>query len=78
MFDSRTRPNNTQHHSVGMGSVMTALQYGDRWRRQRRFMQLSFGQLESLEFRPGIQEEVESFISNICDFEGDIRELMHK
>ena len=61
-----------------MGSMMTALQYGDRWRRQRRLMQVTFGQQESFEFRPAIQEEVETFISDICDFEGDIRRSVHK
>ena len=61
-----------------MGLMTTLLKYGDRWRRQRRLLQLSFGQQESLEFRPGIQEEVDTFIAAICDFEGDVRDQIHK
>ena len=61
-----------------MGSMMTALQYGDRWKRQRRLMQVAFGPQESLKFRPAIREEVETFVTDISDFQGDIRGLVHK
>lgn len=65
-------------HRLGMGSMMTLMNYGDRWRKQRRLMQTSFSQQESAAFRPDIQEEVNKFVLDACGFEGDIRGLVHQ
>lgn len=61
-----------------MGSTMTMMKYGDRWRKQRRLMQPSFSQQESVAFRPDIREEVNKFVFDASGFEGDIRSLVHQ
>lgn len=58
--------------------MMTMMNYGDRWRKQRRLMQTSFSQQESVAFRPDIREEVNKFVFDASRFEGDIRSLVHQ
>ena len=61
-----------------MHHMITLLPYGERWKRQRHWMQASFGKQESIELRSGIQEEVERFVAGVCNFEGDIRDPVHR
>lgn len=61
-----------------MASMMTLLNYGERWRKHRQLMQTSFGQEESIALRPDIRKELDKFILDLTDSEGDIRSLIHQ
>lgn len=57
---------------------MVLLRYNDRWRRQRKIMQKFFDQQASHSFRHLMLSEVEKFIKDILNLEGDPRRRVHR
>lgn len=61
-----------------MGAMIVLLRYGERWKVQRRAMQVAFDQQATYAYRASTHEELDRFLQDISDFQGDLRTKIHR